>query len=112
MVVWFSKECIDHVQKPCDIRTKIAAIQTIIDTLDAAMLNAALTGNIKEYSFDDGMTKTRMEYKDIETMNAAVNALMARQQVLLQSPGLNNRVVRLIDSKNMPNYFPINGFPI
>ena len=112
MIVWFDKACINHVMTATDARTQIAALNTIINTLVQAAAAAALNGNIKEYSFDDGMTKTRMEYRDVEAITASIKGLMSLQQLYLQMPGMNNRVIRLIDSKNMPNYFPINGFPI
>ena len=67
----------------------------------------ALNANIKEYRVDDGQTKVMFEYQDISAITAQIRKLQALQEVYLQS-GLKSRVVRLIDSKNMPNLWPLN----
>lgn len=108
MVVWYSKQGINHIMNPTDAKAAIASLQDLINTLMAAAAQAALTGNVKEYSFDDGMTKTKMEYKDVESITASIKGLMALQQIYLQMPGMNPRVLRMISSQNMPNLLPFN----
>lgn len=114
MIVWFDKSSINTVTSATNARAALAALDNIITTLMNAAGQAALNaGNFKEYSYDDGQTKTRIEYADVRAISAQINALLALQQVYLQMPGMNSRVFRLIDSKNMPNFFggcsPIGG---
>lgn len=111
MIVWFDKSAINTVTTPTQARAAIASLNTIIDTLLQAATAAALNANIKEYNFDDGMTKVKMEYKDVGAIAAQIKALQALQQIYLQMPGMNSRVIRLIDSTTMPNFWPLNCNP-
>ena len=104
MIVWFDKSAIDTVTTPTAARAAIAQLQAIIDTLMGAAAQAALNANIKEYHYNDQMTQVKMEYKDVGAIAAQIKALMALQQLYVQMPGLNSRVIRLVDSKNMPNW--------
>jgi hypothetical protein len=106
MIVYVNKSCIETVNTPTTARARIAAIDVIINTLVNAAEAAALNANIKEYRFDDGVTKVMFEYSDVKAISAQIQALMALQQLYLQMPGMNSRVTRLIDSKCMPNYGP------
>lgn len=105
MIVWFDKGPINTLASTTTIKVQLAAIDTIITTLLAAAAQSALSGNMKEYSFDDGMTKTKVEYKDVNAITASIKGLMALQQIYLQMPGMNSRVTRLLDSSNFNNYF-------
>ncbi|MBX2906168.1 MAG: hypothetical protein KF744_09030 [Taibaiella sp.] len=107
MIIWFDSNCVERVMTATTARAKIAAIQGVIDTLLEAAAAAALNSDMQEYSFDNGQTKTRVIYKDVNAIVASIKGLMALQQLYLQMPGMNNRVVRLIDSKNFTNYFPV-----
>jgi hypothetical protein len=107
MIVWFDKCAIQQITTPTQARAAIASLNTIIDTLVQAAAAAALNANIKEYNYNDNMTHVRMEYKDVGAIAAQIKALMALQQVFLQMPGMNSRVIRLVDSKNMPNLWSL-----
>jgi hypothetical protein len=106
MIVWFDKSAIEKITTPTNARAAIASLDAIINTLIAAAGAAALNAGVKEYSFDDGMTKTKMEYRDMSAITAQIRALQALQQIYLQMPGMNNRVIRLCDKSQFPNYFP------
>lgn len=106
MIVYVDKSCIEVVNTPTTARARIAAIDVIINTLLDAAGTAALNANIKEYRYDDGVTKVMFEYADVDAIAAQIKALMALQQLYLQMPGMNSRVTRLIDSKCMPNFGP------
>ena len=87
-----------------DLRDKINRLNAVITALETTALKAAETGNLDEYSLDDGQTKIRTKYRDA---NAVANSITAfetiRQRYINQ---LNGRHVRLVDSKNFKN----NGY--
>ncbi len=100
MIVWFDSSCIHKIQTAQSALDKIAALQEMIDILDAAMLLRPEQVNQKGYLYEDGMTKTSMQFQDSKAMTDYIKGLEARQQRLLQSPGLNSRVNRMVDGKN------------
>lgn len=110
MIVWVEQSCINTITNPANAKAMIASLNTVINTLVAAAAAAALNANIKEYKVDDGVTKAQFEYADAGAIAAQIKALMAVQQLYLQMPGMNSRVTRLIDSKNMPNVGPFANF--
>lgn len=106
MIVWWDKGAVQKVMTATDARVIIASLQVIINTLLQAATAAALKGDIKEYNFNDQMTSVRMEYKDAGAIAAQIKSLIALQQIYLQMPGMNSRITRLVDTKNMPNWWP------
>ncbi len=111
MIVWFDKNAVNTITTPSNAQAAINSLNTIINTLLGAAAEAALNAGVREYNYDNGMTKVKMEYKDAGAIAAQIKGLMALQQIYLQMPGMNSRVIRLIDSKNMPNLFPFNCNP-
>lgn len=106
MIVYFNKLAMNRVMTPTAARAAIAALNDIIATLMGAAAASALNGNIKEYKVDDGQIKAQFEYKDAGAIAAQIKALMSLQQLYLQMPGLNSRVIRLVDASNMPSMLP------
>ncbi len=102
MIVWFDKSAIEKAETPTTIADGLAAIEAIIVTLLAAMAKAATTGNMSEYSLDDGQTKIKVVYKDLEAMQASFFALQRMKQYYINAA--NGRVWRAMDSKNFPNW--------
>jgi hypothetical protein len=102
MIVWFDKTR-EHILSCKDAKAKIILIQSIIDTIDAAMLLGASEIGTMGYNYDDSLTRTKMEFRDPAAIMAYRFQLEALQTRLIQSPGLNNRVQRLVDSKVMPD---------
>jgi len=104
MIVWFDAAAIERVTTKTDARTAIASLSAIIDTLISAATVAAVATNdtITEYKYDDHQTRTyvKREYRDVAAITAQIRDLQALQQVFLQMPGMNNRVIRLMDGKN------------
>lgn len=93
-----------YINQGIDVREKITRINAIITALEDASLKAASTGNISEYSLDDGQTKIRTVYRNAVESAAAINAFETIRQRWINQ--LNGRVVRLMDSKN----FRRNGY--
>ncbi len=109
MIVWFDKACIERIMTTTDARTMVASLRQIINTLVQAAAVAALKGDVKAYKYDDTMTKTSFEYADAGAIAAQIKALISLQEIYLQMPGMNSRITRLIDIKNMPALGPINS---
>jgi len=105
MIVYLNKSDIQNIQTTVQYQTAIASLQNIINTLMAAAAAAALNANIQAYRYDDGQSKTNMEYRDVKAIAAQIMAFTALQQMYLQMPNMNGRMMRLIDSKNFPNFF-------
>lgn len=104
MIIWFDNNCIQRITTPTNAKAAIASLQAVIDMLISAAAAVALNSSLKEYGFDDGQTKTKMVYQNVGAIAAQINDLIALQQIYLQSPGMNNRVVRLIDASNFVPY--------
>lgn len=102
MIVWFDKSAIQQAEDATTIDAGLAAIEAIIATLLAAMAKAAVTSNMQEYGLDDGQTKIKVIYKDLEAMQASFFALQRMKQYYVNAR--NGRVFRGMDSKNFPNW--------
>ena len=106
MIVYYDATAIQHISNPTDVQTAINALQNIINTLMQAAAQAALTGNMKEYSYDNGMTKTKVEYKDLKAITASMEALIRLKNMYLKYSN-GTAVITLCDANNFPNWFPI-----
>lgn len=87
-----------YIQSKSSLNAKIAAIDLIIDALISTGLKAAATGNIQEYSLNDGQTTIKTMYRNVSEVKSAINAFEAMRQVYVNRR--NGRVVRLMDEKN------------
>lgn len=103
MLIWFNKCDIEQTEKAGTIDAKITAINNLIDTLIGAMAAAALNADTEEYRLDDGQTKISKRYRGIEAVVAAHTALIRMKQYYINAK--NGRMGRLMDSKNMPNWW-------
>lgn len=90
-----------YINQGIDVRAKIARINNIITALEDSALKAAASGNVSEYSLDDGQTKIRTVYRNAEDVASAINAFETVRQRWINQ--LNGRQVRLVDSKNFNN---------
>lgn len=81
---------------------KINAIQAVQDALLASALKAAATGNVLEYTLNDGQTIIKTAYRSPQAVQEAWRAFEQVKQIYINN--LNGRRVRLLDSKNFrPN---------
>ena len=81
-----------------DLRDKINRLNAVITALETTALKAAETGNLDEYSLDDGQTKIRTKYRDAVAVANSITAFETIRQRYINQ--LNGRHVRLADSKN------------
>lgn len=100
MAVYFDSADI-YINQGIDVRAKIARINNIITALEDSALKAAASGNVSEYSLDDGQTKIRTVYRNAEDVASAITAFETVRQRWINQ--LNGRQVRLVDSKNFNN---------
>lgn len=90
-----------YVDSKSSLDAKIAAWDAIITALEGILTKAVDTGNLDEYSLDDGQTKIRTKYRSPEdVMNAINNAEKMRNLYISRRCG---RVTRLVDGKNFIN---------
>lgn len=59
---------------------KIATYDLLIEGLEAALLEATLSGHITQYELDDGQMKMRTTYRSITDMTDALNSLIQIRQ--------------------------------
>lgn len=96
-MVVFDSECI-YVDSKTTISAKITALDNIIGALMTTALKAASTGNLEEYSLDDGQTKIRTMYRSVDQIEKAITSFEKIRQMYINR--LDGRMVRLIDGKN------------
>ncbi len=96
-MVVFDSECI-YVDSKTTISAKITALDNIISALMTTALKAASTGNLEEYSLDDGQTKIRTMYRSVDQIEKAITSFEKIRQMYINR--LDGRMVRLIDGKN------------
>lgn len=80
------------------LQAKIAGIDAIITALTASALKAAGTGNLQEYSLDDGQTKIRTAYRNTTEITNAIKSFISIKNIYINQ--LNGRHMRLVDGKN------------
>ncbi len=88
----------DYIESCQSIAAKIAAIDAIISKLFITAAQAAETGNIDEYWFDDGHIKIRSKYRNVQDVEKSIEAFQRlRVMYVNQTTG---RMTRLMDSSN------------
>lgn len=96
MIVFDSAQL--YIEEASGMKEKIVRIDDVINGLLHSALKSAETGNIGEYSLDDGQTKIRTVYKDVAQIYASINAFEKLKQTYVNR--LNGRVTRLFDQRN------------
>lgn len=87
-----------YIESATTVKAKIVRIEAIITALETTALKAAETGNISEYSLDDGQTKIQTMYRNPMEVQRSIEAFeMIKQRYINQ---LNGRVMRLVDSQS------------
>lgn len=87
-----------YIDSATTLQAKIVRINAIITALETTALKAAETGNVTEYSLDDGQTKINTMYRSPIEVQKSIDAFESIKQRYVNQ--LNGRVVRLVDSKN------------
>lgn len=87
-----------YIDTATTLRERIDRLSAIITALETSALKAAGTGNMSEYSLDDGQTKIRTVYRNAEEVANAITAFERIRQMWWAR--LSGRHTRLVDGKN------------
>jgi hypothetical protein len=87
---------LSYINCATGVKDEIARIDAIIAALMDAQLKGALSGEVDEYSLDDGQTKIKQVFRDPSSILKAINGLEARKNMLINRDCLG-RVVKLRD---------------
>jgi hypothetical protein len=90
-----------YIESKTKLLDKITAIDAIISALETVALKAAATGNVQEYSLDDGQTKIKTMYRSPAEVEASITAFERIKQRYINE--YNGPMVRLVDGKNFKN---------
>lgn len=88
----------DYIQSCTSLKAKIAAIDAIIEKLMIAAAQAAESGYIDEYWFDDGHIKIRNKFRDVAHVEKSIMAFQRLRNMYAQDNG--GRMVQLRDKSN------------
>ncbi len=100
--IWFDKGAIQQSETKQAAQARIDKINTIIDTLLDAQILFAADPNKQEYGLDDGQTKIKVTYRNLDAVAASI--MQWEKVKSLYVNRINGRVVRGMDSKNFPNW--------
>jgi hypothetical protein len=89
---------IAYIESQSDARSKITAIDQIIDALLVTSAKAALSEDVTEYWLDDGQTKIKTIRRSVESITKSIAGLRTLKNEYINQ--LNGRVMQLRDSKN------------
>lgn len=88
----------EYIECATSIKDKIARIDAIINALLTTALKAVETGNIQQYSLDNGQTKINTAYRNPKEVLESIEGF--ERIKTLYSNKLTPKIVRLVDSKN------------
>lgn len=92
-----------YIDSATSLQDKITRIDAVIDALFTSALKAAATGNVSEYSLNDGQTQIKTVYRSVAEVKQAITDFEAIKTMYVER--LNGRVVRLMDSKSFNRGF-------
>lgn len=91
-----------RIDTACRTRAQILVIIGQIDALIASLYTTAIqsvaNGGTAEYEIDTGQTKQKVKYTTTESVTRAISEY-EKLRMMMENK-LQNRVVRLVDSKN------------
>lgn len=87
-----------YIESCTDLRAKITAIDNVITALESMALTAAATGDLQEYFLDDGQTKIKTTYRDVNQVSASILGFMRIRETYVNK--LNGRMARAMDGSN------------
>lgn len=82
-----------YVECKSKIIGKIATYDILIESMEAALLEATTSGHISQYEMDDGQMKVRTNYRSINDVNNALKGLIRMRQYYINK--YNGRVTVL-----------------
>lgn len=85
-----------------DIKSKIIKIDAILDSLFETALSSVANGDTVEYTLDTGQSKIHKVFATTASVTQAIKDYETLRAMYAQK--LTSRVVRLVDSKSLPNY--------
>jgi len=93
-----------YIESCKDARSKITAIDAIINALLTTAMEAATTGNVMEYDLDTGQTKVKCMYRSPQEVMNAITTMQAIKEHYINT--INGRSMHLVDGKNfrLPYY--------
>lgn len=89
---------IAYLESKTDARSKIAAIDAIVNQLLLTAAKAALSEDVTEYSLDDGQTKIKTIRRPVSAIMKSIADLNTLKNEYINQ--LNGRITQLRDSKN------------
>jgi hypothetical protein len=101
MVIYES--AIDYIGVATNARERIVRIDAIIFALENSAIKAAATGEITEYSLDDGQTKISQVYRNPLEIERSITAFERIRQMLINR--ITGRMTRLSDESNFRQRF-------
>ena len=96
MIIYDSADI--YINGAVSLKDKIKRIDAVIEALETTALKAAATGNINQFSLDDGQTKISTMYRNPQDVSNSITAFETIRQRYINQ--LNGRMVRLVDHKN------------
>lgn len=101
MVVYESAQC--YIDSDTDNQARLIRINAIIFALEGSALKAAATGEITEYTLDDGQTKISQVYRNPAEIERSILAYEKIRERIINK--LTGRMVRLSDESNFRRRF-------
>lgn len=89
----------DYLGTLTSIKAKIAAIDSIIDTLMLTAAEAAGNDNFTKYELNDGQTIIKCEYKGVDSIMKSIQAF--RRLRIMYINDSNGRAFRLVDYQSI-----------
>ncbi len=86
------------IESATSLEDKICKIDLVISALLTSALKAAETGNITEYTLDDGQTRIQTEYRDPAAVSRSIRAFQTIRQDYINQR--NGRTFRLNPGEN------------
>lgn len=96
--MFYDSEAI-YVNSKTDALSKIAAIDNIIGGLLTTAMAAVGNADMQTYQLNDGQTEIKMNYRSLTEITQAIKDW--RSIKALYAGDINNRVVRMMDAKNL-----------
>lgn len=93
-----------YINSAASQQARLANINAVLTALYAQRLATALNdtkANVSEYSLDDGQTKIKTVYRNLDQINNAIHTLERERQTVYNQ--LNGRMTRLRDQRNFRN---------